>query len=353
MVEREHVTGRPGEGRGTPPPAERTGRPAAIAFLLTAALLAVVQAKARVHGNPMLLAERFLRGGGWLEVPLLAAWAAFLVTRMLPRRGAAPWRLRLWSIFSAAFFAQLLLGLAGAGRLLMTGRLHLPVPALIVGGPLYRGEGLFMPVLFGVTVLLVGPAWCSHLCYIGAWDNGCSRLGRRTPRPELALGGGAWRRRLRWATLGLVAGGAIALRRAGAPAAATAMAGAAFGLVGVALMLVWSRRTGVMAHCSWYCPIGILSTRLGKVNPWRIRLTERCTRCCACSLACRYDALTADDIARGRPNASCTLCGDCHGACRHGALEFRFPGLSPERARAAFIVAVATLHAVFLGVARI
>jgi len=324
--------------------------PAIAAAAITAALLTTVQVRV---SRPMLLAERFFPGAGWAEIALLAAWAAFLVTRMLPVRDAPRWRARIWSLFSIVFFGQLALGLAGLERMLMTGKLHLPVPALIVGGPLYRGEGLFMPILFAATVLLVGPAWCSHLCYIGAWDNGCSRLARRTPLPAIAFAGGGRRRLGRWATLVLVVGAALALRLAGAPSAVAAAFGAVFGVVGVALMLWWSRRTGLMAHCSWYCPIGLLSTRLGKINPWRIRVTARCTRCGACSLACRYDALTKADVEAGGPNASCTLCGDCLAACRHDSLEYRFPGLTPETARASFIAVVVALHATFLGVARL
>lgn len=332
----------------------RAALPAAAAFAVAAILLGAVQAFVRLDGrHPMLLAERLAPGAGWLEVPALAGWAAFLVTRMLPAGGAAPWRRRLWSLFSIVFFAQLVLGLAGVERLLMTGRLHLPVPALIVGGPLFRGGGLFMPILFAATLLLVGPAWCSHLCYIGAWDLAASRSSRRLPVARIALGGGGARRAVRWAALVLVAGGAAALGRAGVAGTTAAAWGGAFGLAGVAVMLAWSRRTGVMAHCSWYCPIGILASRIGRVNPWRIRVTEGCTRCGACSLACRYDALTARDVERGAPNRSCTLCGDCLGACRYGTLEYRFPGLAPTTARTAFVVASAALHAVFLGVARI
>ena len=324
--------------------------PALAAAAIAAALLAIVQTRVR---TPMLLAERYLPGAGWVEIALLSAWAAFLTTRMLNLRDAPRWRARLWSLFSLVFFGQLALGLAGLERMLMTGKLHLPVPALIVGGPLYRGEGLFMPILFTATLLLVGPAWCSHLCYIGAWDNVCSRLARRTPLPAIAFGGGGRRRSGRWATLALVVGAALAMRFAGAPGTAAAACGALFGLVGVALMLWWSRRTGLMAHCAWYCPIGLLSTRLGKINPWRVRVTERCTRCGACSLACRYDALTKADVEAGGPNASCTLCGDCLAACRHDSLEYRFPGLTPQAARAAFIAVAAALHATFLGVARL
>ncbi len=324
--------------------------PAVAAFFLTAALLAVVQVKV---ANPMLLAERYWPGAGWLEIPLLAGWAAFLVTRMRDPALAPKWRGRLWALFSLVFFSQLALGLLGLTRMLMTGKLHLPVPALILGGPLYRGEGFFMPILLGATLLLVGPAWCSHLCYIGAWDHAASRLRRKRPLPALARDGGGRRRLLRWGTLLLVAGGALLLRWSGWGTGYAVAGGAVFGLAGVALMATWSARTGVMAHCSWYCPIGIVTTRLGMVNPFRLRVTEACTRCGACSLACRYDALTPADVERGRPNRSCTLCGDCLAACRHSSLEYRFPGLSPAAARTLFLVVVLSLHAVFLGVARI
>jgi polyferredoxin len=325
--------------------------PPVVAFVLTAALLVFLQTKV---SRPMLLAERYWTGAGWAEIPFLAGWAAFLVDRMSDIRLAPAWRLRLWSLFSAVFFGQLALGLLGLERMLMTGKLHLPVPALIVAGPLYRGGGLFMPILFSATILLVGPAWCSHLCYIGAWDNLASRARRRHPLPALAWDGGGRRRWLRWANLGLAFAVPLLLRALGLPTTVAVACGAIFGLTGVAIMLLWSTRAGTMAHCSWYCPIGLLSSRLGRINPFRIRVaTDRCTACGACSLACRYDALTRADVARGAPNRSCTLCGDCLAACRHDSMALAFPGLTPETSRRVFLVVVASLHAVFLGVARI
>jgi polyferredoxin len=232
----------------------------------------------------------------------------------------------------------------------MTGRLHLPVPALIAAGPIFRGGGLFMAILFASTVLLVGPAWCSHLCYIGAWDDACSRRGPKTPRvlsPRWSVGG-------RLATLVLVCGGALALRGLGVSGAVAAFLAGGFGLLGVGVMLSASRRLGAMAHCTAYCPIGLVGNLLGRLVPWRMGISlDTCTRCGACARACRYSALTPQHIEAGRPGLSCTLCGDCVGACPHDSMRYRFPGLSPARARAAFLTLVAALHAVFLGVARI
>ncbi len=322
-------------------------RPQAAAFLLTAGLLALARSKASV---PVLLADRFLPGAGWLEIALLAFYAAWLAGRILDPRQHKRLRPRIWALFSLVFFGQLALGLGGLPDLLMTGRLHLPVPALIAAGPLFRGEGLFMPILFASTVLLVGPAWCSHLCYIGAWDDVCSRRGPKTPRalsPRWTVGG-------RLATLVLACGGALALRGLGVPGATAALLAGGFGLLGVGVMLSASRRLGAMAHCTAYCPIGLVGNLLGRLVPWRmgIRL-DTCTRCGACARACRYSALTPPHIEAGRPGLSCTLCGDCVGACPHDSMHYRFPGLSPARARAAFLTLVAALHAVFLGVARI
>ncbi len=318
--------------------------PGALAFFLCLGLVLMARAKSPVA---VLLVDRFWPGWGWLEALALAAYAGWLCQAVLDPARSARWRLRVWGLFSLVFFSQLGLGLAGADQLLMTGRLHLPVPALIVAGPLFRGHGLFMLILFASTVALAGPAWCSWLCYVGAWD-GLAASGRKPAGPLPA-----WRWPLRLALLGLAVAAALALRALGADTLTAVWIAAGFGLLGVGIMVFVSRRLGVMAHCSAWCPIGPLGNLLGRLNPFRVRMTGDCTKCGACARACRYDALTPADIERGRPGLSCTLCGDCVGACRHTAMEYRFPGLTPAASRALFLALVAGLHAAFLGVARI
>ncbi|HWR04017.1 MAG TPA: 4Fe-4S binding protein, partial [Humidesulfovibrio sp.] len=317
------------------------------AFWLTVGLMALARSKASM---PVLLVDRFVPGSGWLEMLLLGLYAAWLTGRMLEPKEHKRLRPRIWALFSALFFGQLALGLAGFTDLLMTGKLHLPVPALIAAGPIFRGGGLFMPILFASTVLLVGPAWCSHLCYIGAWDDQCSRRGSKPPRVlsrRWTVGG-------RLVTLVIACGGALALRLLGVPGETAVWLAAGFGLLGVGVMLVVSRRLGTMAHCTAFCPIGLVGNVLGKLIPWRVRINlGACTRCGSCARACRYSALTSLEIEAGKPGLSCTLCGDCVGACPHDAMHYRFPGLSSATARAAFLTLVAALHAVFLGVARI
>jgi hypothetical protein len=324
--------------------AETSATASAAAFLLTAALLGVVQL--RVH-RPLLLVDRFLPGLGWLEVLVLSLYAAVLAEKLLDGKRAARWRRRAWGLFSIVFFLQLALGLLGLDRFLMTGKLHLPVPAMILAGPIYRGELSFMVILFVSTVLIVGPAWCSHLCYIGAWDSFAAHR-RKRPR-ELP----AWTRLARPTAMLLVAATALLLRWLGTKVAVAAALGLAFGLAGVGLTVLLSRRLGVMAHCLTFCPVGALAVWLGKLSPFRIRIAEGCDECGACRLPCRYDALSWEDIRRRRPGPSCTLCGDCLASCRGGQLQYRCPGLRPAAARLAFVALVVALHAASLGLARI
>jgi polyferredoxin len=312
--------------------------------LLTVGLFIPIQLK--VH-PPILLAERFVPGLGWLEILLLSLYAGFIVGKMIDSAQSSRWRKRIWVLFSVVFFSQFIIGLAGFEKFLMSGQLHLPIPAMIVAGPLYRGARFFMPILFGSTVFLSGAAWCSYLCYIGSWD---ALAAERTKKPK------PMPRRIQPIRIGILAavvGTSIILRIIGVPSAVATCLGISFGLVGVGVMILWSRKKGAMAHCITYCPIGILANWLGKLSPFRLRIKDACTECQLCRLACRYDALNKEDIQKRKPGGSCTLCGDCLGSCKDGWIEYSFLGLKPNHARTMFVVLVVVLHAVFLGVARI
>ena len=321
--------------------------PRATMFVLAVFGLAIARSKVSF---PILLADRYMFGWGWLEIALLGLYAQWIGGMMLAPKGHRTVRPRIWALFSAVFFGQLLLGLLGMERMLMTGSLHLPVPAMIAAGPVFRGEGFFMIILFSVTVLLVGPAWCSHLCYIGAWDDSMSRLGKR-PVPNNLLGRLSVFGRL--GTLVLTIGMALLLRFMGVPGVTAVSLAAVFGLIGVGVMVLVSRKTGMMTHCTAFCPMGLIANIAGRLSPWRMKIDKDCTKCGACFTRCRYNALDNFSVEQGRPAISCTMCGDCVSVCAHQQIGYRFPGLSSENARTAFIVLVVSLHAIFLGVARI
>ena len=262
--------------------------------------------------------------------------------------GQAPiWRNRTWMLFSIVFFSQLLMGLFIDEIFLMTGKLHLPIPALIAAGPVYRWEVSFMPILFLSTILLTGPAWCSHLCYFGAFDNWSAAKNRISSRPIKN------KTRLKFSFLLLVIASAIVLRIFNVSALWTTVLAITFGTGGLIIIFFITRRKGKMIHCVTYCPIGTITNYLKFVSPFRFKISNLCTLCQACTANCKYDALNLHNLKEQKPGITCTLCGDCLNSCRHGALYYKFPWLNPERSRNLYLILTVSVHAVFLGLARI
>lgn len=316
-----------------------------IAFFSTFISLIIIQWKAPIS---LLLLERFAPGYGVLEIFVISYYAGWLTGHMIPEKEAAKWRFRIWAFFSIVFFSQFVLGLTVADVLMQTGQVHLPIPAVIVGGPLYRGGGLFMVILLLTTIVLAGPAWCSHLCYVGALDQYFSRKKKNAKEIQLA-----WRQNLRLGILGATMVIGIGLNFLGVSALAASIVAIIFALASIAIMIWFSSKEGVMVHCTSVCPIGWITTFLGRINPFRVKINNHCTDCGACTLSCRYGSLNKEDIDNRKPSISCTLCGDCIGACPHDALEYGFLKANPIKSRHSFLVLIITLHSIFLAIARV
>ena len=316
-----------------------------VIFIVTFVILELLRTRVPVT---LILADRFIPGSGRLEIFFISWYAAWMGGKMLDPELTARYRPVLWTLFSAVFFLQLILGLAGLEKFLMTGKLHLPIPALIISGPLYRLSGLFMPILFLSTVILAGPAWCSHLCYIGSWDDLSSRLCRERMRP---LPG--WTRKARVAVLIAAVAVPLTLRLFDAVSDIALVIASLFGIGGIMVMLLVSRKRRVMAHCTAWCPVGLAAVTLGKISPWRLSIGKECNQCMLCSRSCRYGALSKDDLLRGKPGMNCTLCGDCVPSCKNSHIAYSFAGRTSGAARTAFLTTLIIIHAVFLAVARI
>ncbi|MBN2717841.1 MAG: 4Fe-4S binding protein [Deltaproteobacteria bacterium] len=323
---------------------QKTARWSAAAFFLTCGLLAIVQLKV---ARPMLLPERFIPGGGWMAVVGLSVYAAILVQKMSSPQKAHIWRKRIWVLFSATFFFQFIIGVLGVESFLMSGKLHVPVPAVILAGPIYRGEGFFMPILFGITLLLVGPAWCSHLCYFGGLD---LLAATRQKRPGMVPQKYSI---LRIGLLVGVIGIALLMRLWGISGFSASVVAVVFGAAGMIAMATVSRQRGVMFHCVSVCPIGLIAVIMGKISPFRMRFTASCNACGACSHRCRYGALERTHIDGRAVGMNCTLCGDCMSRCKENGLTYTFGRWTGPSVRMTFIVCVVVLHGVFLGVARL
>ncbi len=296
--------------------------------------------------RPMLLLERFVPNGGWIELIIIALYGSFVAWKMFDPKNVPTWRKYTWGLFTAVFFGQLLLGILGFEQFLMTGKLHLPVPAVILGGPIFRFETGFMTILFLITIIMSGPAWCSHLCYFGALDN--LRATGKARKGEIKN-----RTALKFSFLALTIFGALAMRFFGASNETAAIIGGSFGIIGILIIFIFSKRHGKMVHCTTYCPIGTSINYLRFINPFRMYIDNSCTLCNACTKTCRYDALDLANIKLKTPGITCTLCGDCVTSCHSSAIKYKFFRLSPENARLLYLFVTISLHAVFMALARL
>ncbi len=311
--------------------------------VFTILLLVIVQLKVE---NPMLLAERFFPGGGWIEILIVGLYGAIVAWKMIEPKNVPRWRILTWTIFSIVFFTQLLLGILFSDKFLMTGKLHLPVPAMILSGPIYRGQISIMTILFLSTIVLTGPAWCSQLCYFGAIDANFARL--RSHKGKLIN-----KIRIKHSLIFIVIIATIILRLFKVNALISMGIGLLFGITGLICIVFWSQKKGKMMHCILYCPIGTLVNYLKYINPFRMYIDSSCSFCGSCSQVCRYDALTLSDLSNKKSGITCTYCGDCLSACQLSSLKYKLFGLGPDLSRKIYLFLTISIHAVFLALARI
>ncbi len=336
-----------GRKRAGPGGLARALTQAAVFAALFGALLAV-----RRHVPvPMLMLERLAPSVGGVQAFLVAWYAAAMAGVLLDpvrTRKARQWA---WRLFCGVFFAQFVLGAAGLTTFLTSGRLHAPLPAFIIYGPFYREAPSMMLVVAGISVLLLGSAWCSHLCYFGPLDALAAQGRPIRPLPRFWRWMRVWGRPL---VLALGALLAFVLGRLGLDAAHAVALALLWGLVSLLIMALASRRYGGMLHCSAFCPMGLVVSLLARLSPWRLSVdTGRCDQCGVCERVCAYRAITPASRTLGRSTWRCSLCRDCVGVCHRQAITLKGPWMGPRASWHVFVGLAAFLHGLFLGVAMV
>jgi ferredoxin-type protein NapH len=313
-------------------------------FIFIIIFLSIVQVKLE---NPIILLERFIIEGGWIEIIFIGLYGALIAWKIQDVNQSAKWRRISWTIFSVVFFSQLALGLMGFDRFLMTGELHLPIPVMIMSGPVFRGELSIMTFLFLSTLILTGPAWCSQLCYFGAIDN----LSAQKNKP--AKGRIKNRTALKFSFLFLIIVVTLLLRWFHVPLRISTIVAVLFGIGGILVIMTFSRKKGKMIHCLTWCPIGTIVNYGKYINPFRMYIDSSCTLCMKCTNYCKYDALNPEDIKSGKPAVTCTYCGDCLSACHANSIKYKFFRMKPDNARRLYLFLTVSFHAIFLALGRI
>jgi len=322
---------------------KKFGLPAAV-FLFSGFIMSMVQLK--LTENPLLVGERYLSGAGWIEIFLFALYGAFIAYKMQDVKNVPQYRKVTWLLFTILFFGQMAIGLLGEEKFLMTGKLHMPIPMMIIAGPLYRAQLSVMTILFLSTVILSGPAWCSHLCYFGSLDN-LAAQGKTKMKPLKLL------RVIKPAILALVIAVALIFRWMNVPMLYAIILAAGFGIAGILIMIFISGKKKKMVHCTAYCPVGTVVNILKPVNPFRMYIDSNCDTCMKCTANCKYDALNLKNIKNRKPGFNCTLCGDCLSACPNNSIKYKFFNLNPETARKLYLFMTISIHAAFMALAKL
>lgn len=323
---------------------------AVVTSLITTALLLVVN---YVPQKPLLLGAKLFEGGGLVQIGIITAYSAFLSYKMQNRKERSAWRVKSWLLFTIVFYGQLILGITADSLFLLSGKLHLPIPAIILAGPIYRFSSWFMVILFFSTILLIGPAWCSQLCYFGAVDGYRARKIEGKKRSKIPSTIYKNRNIIKVGFLVAIVGVALILRIWAAGPRIATLVGIFAGVLGLAFIVAFSAKWSTMVNCTLYCPIGTIVNRLKFISPFRFKIGDSCLKCNACIQACSYMALTKEGIAQNKIGPTCTYCGDCISYCAHNSFEYQFLGLSHAAAEKLWIILTVILHSVFLAVARI
>ena len=318
-----------------------------ISAFISAALLLFAEFK--TDSNLLLFSRFFGVYGAFVQILIVAAYAAYITPKLLNKKTFLKTKKLIWTLFSIVFFSQLFLGIFINNIFLMTGKLHLPIPMMILAGPIYRFEIGFMPILFFTTIIIAGPAWCSNLCYFGAIDYNFSMPGKfsNSVRFSNVL-------RFKLLVLFVVVLTASLLRFFGASYVISLSFALTYALIGLILIFLFSKKTSKMIHCTMFCPIHSLVSFLKYLNPFRLKIDKNsCTLCMKCVKICKYSALESSNMEKSKPNVFCTYCCDCIVVCDSNSIKYEFFGINKKEFRTAWIIIIVIIHSVFMALARI
>lgn len=229
---------------------------------------------------------------------------------------------------------------------------HLVIPMMIIPAALTKSiifpgsiiDGFAnistMVVLWFLATLALGRGFCSWGCFYSGWDDGFSRVGKRTYIKNI---NSIWK----WMPFAVLLLVAITAALTLVPtycdwicpfkavtefekvtsvetvAKTTVFASLFLGLV-VILPILTKKRT----QCSFLCPLGAVNSLSNKVNPFTIKIDKTtCNECMKCVKVCPLFAITEDDVKKGKVSIFCSSCGKCVDACSKQAIHFGIRGV--------------------------
>jgi ferredoxin-type protein NapH len=210
-------------------------------------------------------------------------------------------------------------------------------PGSIIGG---FANIASMAVLWFVATLVLGRGFCSWGCFYGGWDDGFSRIRKRSVVKGI---NDVWK----WMPFAVLIMVSLTAALTLVPtycdwicpfkavtefekvtSVESATKAGVFVSLFAGLVVILPVMTRKRTQCSFLCPLGAVNTLSNKVTPFTMKIDKNaCSECFKCVDACPLFALSKDDIRDGRVSVFCSKCGKCADACSKNAIHFGIRGI--------------------------
>lgn len=198
-----------------------------------------------------------------------------------------------------------------------------------------------MLVLWIAATIVLGRGFCSWGCFYGGWDDGFSRLKKKSRVKNINV---IWK----WMPFAVLFMVAITAALSLVPTycdwicpfkavtefekvtsvESAAKAGVFFSLF-AGLVVILPAMTKKRTQCSFLCPLGAVNSLANKITPFTIKVDKNsCNECFKCVEVCPLFALSRENIKEGKVSMFCSKCGKCVDSCSKKAIHYGIRGIS-------------------------
>jgi ferredoxin-type protein NapH len=221
------------------------------------------------------------------------------------------------------------------------------IPAILTKSLIFPGSviGGFanissMVVLWFVATLVLGRGFCSWGCFYGGWDDGFSRIRKKSVNKKIS---DIWKW-MPFAALLLVSltaaltlvptycdwicpFKAVTEFEKVTSVESAAKAGVFISLF-AGLVVVLPVMTKKRTQCSFLCPLGAINSLSNKITPFTVKIDKsRCNECFKCVGICPLFAITREGVKEGNISVFCSKCGKCIDSCSKNAMLYGIKGV--------------------------